>query len=368
MNKILASVSLVCLLFACSSKNENSLSITEQIIDIPISVEQLNYYYHWYINQEENIFVGYNHTMHTLDFFDLTQMVYKKTTQLAYEGPNGIQQGMSKFVYFQDTIVVDQGSNILLLSAAGEIIERIRLEDILTNEQASYLFQAGLHTSNYDELIYNPTDKTILKPVFGSLAKTQKGFYESPMLAKIFIEDKRMEVLEVGYPKIFRGNDFYGNLDYPRVFQKEDSLIYNFANSSNIYYFNLSTKEEGIFDAPSQFISNLSPTISVQEYAQSAFKHEWNSNSFYAIRYDPFQNLYYRIHKGKTDTESLFDYSNNYFMIMNSQFEVLSEFKLDPRYIPIFAVTKEGIYFPMKEDDEKGESVMSLALIKPARI
>lgn len=357
---------LLCLvaLFSCVSSDEETkeVKVSFEENDVPISVEQLNRYYSWYVNPEESLFIGYNHTRHSLDFFGLEEKELIKSVKLDYEGPNGLQNP-GRFVYYQDTFILNPRAYIGIVSADGEVMEKNFLDDYKASSQAEYLFVYGMHAVNHDELIYNPAEKTVILPVFNPKPRAEKEHYEGPILASLNLTETKMEILDVTYPEIFRGNDFYGRLDYPRAFQKGDSLIYNFANSSKIYYHNIRTKEEKIFDAQSQFVENIAPTLPRNAELKKESDHEWESNRFYALRYDPYKKLYYRVHKGKTENGGLFDYSNNYFMILDDQFKVLSEFKLDPLYEPKFAVTQQGVLFQMKDDLEKGENVWSYALM-----
>ena len=151
-------------------------------------------------------------------------------------------------------------------------------------------------------------------------------------------------------------------------------LVYNFEYESNIYAYNLNSKNIDIYGAKSEYSPGLINLVSAKNPDQWE-RHAIENPHYLHVLFDPYENLYYRFHWGGVPYKASNNQFNSfidkplYLMVLNDKFEILKEIELPKnRYgIHSWAVTRNGILMsnshPMNEDIDENHLTFDLVRI-----
>jgi hypothetical protein len=123
LGKCLLTIFTYFLLIGCDNSDKISSSYRVDIdsVKFKISPEFLDYYVNYDILDEQNLFVGYNHFDHSLQFIDLNSKETVQTIKLERDGPNRIKTISELFVlgdkiYLKSTpewVTIDHNGKVL---------------------------------------------------------------------------------------------------------------------------------------------------------------------------------------------------------------------------------------------------------------
>ncbi len=213
-------------------------------------------------------------------------------------------------------------------------------------------FVSNSHYINEDEnKIYFPIQRR------NGFLNHQKSFKEESIIAEVNLNDKKIRYLDIFFPTEMDKFRFLGNDDagveyitpYISVDARNKRLFYTFPANSTIFSYTLGHKNSlKSFKINSSYTAN---SISIDKTSFNELsgvnKLLCNNPGFGAITYDPYRNLYYRIHRGSDDECKSLPF---YITLINSEFEKIAEFKLNDKWHPrSYAVLPEGIYFKHKK-------------------
>ena len=107
---------LVSLLMACSPSQEQKQTISAGVLkydslSIPIDYPYLGFYYQFdFYREKGNLYwAGYNHLMHSIEVFDLTNRRTVQSYELEPEGPNAVQKNQISDFVMNDSLFVFRG-------------------------------------------------------------------------------------------------------------------------------------------------------------------------------------------------------------------------------------------------------------------
>jgi hypothetical protein len=173
-----------------------------------------------------------------------------------------------------------------------------------------------------------------------------KEYFSKPFIAEFNLTSPTVSLLPVKYSKYIM-NNFIGYLFRPYVSFYKDRIYYCFTGESNIYSYNLKTNKTNIYGGRSKYSKNLAKPIPRNWSSDKKNKHRLMNVQFFNVIYDPYRNIFYRLHFGNMDNNNnTFRDKSLYLMIFNKNFKLYREIKLDDyTYLPQFyGISKEGLF------------------------
>ncbi len=357
-NIVLAIIYTLLLFSSCQTdkgkiKSIQNLNIIVDSFQIKINPNCLPLYYTSYVATIDGneIFIGYNNQLHSFDLFNLDEGNFVKQILLEHRGPNGIPN-IGKFVACEDRIMVKANPYYAVLDFNGVVLNKIKPIDLFLEQNIrNYTLGRGISMSNTNTLCYDCTNELLVIPVYPTLLQNDPGYYESSFMALIDLEKLSLKIIDLPYPEIFRTGKFYGNLDRPNFILKNDSIIFNYRNSSKIYIYVLKSGKTIIFNILSSNSKNESDPISYESLSdiKKIIRHEGTSLQFHPVKYDPHQNLYYRVHNARAEKGKMLMSAKSYLTIINDDFDKISEYVLPGSFFPVSNISSKGILFQKKE-------------------
>lgn len=348
LEKYLLLIFIYFLFIGCDSNitSKQTYRVDIDTVKFKISPEFLDYYVNYDILDEQNLFVGYNHFDHSLQFIDLNSKETVQTIKLERDGPNRIKT-ISELFVLGDKIYLKSTPEWVTIDHNGKVLERVNYSNLAEDLNNEYIIGGGFTISYTIKRELSIDQKSVymrLYPV--NLEANTPEFYTAPLFCKVNIENKSVEIDPfLPYPELFRSGINYGILDKPSIIELEDRLVYSFPNHSTIYVYDFndssitankvnSTKIESVVD--------INQNGSLRDIIKSSFR----SNRYHPITYDKFRDLYYRVFRVKDETKDEHEY---FLQIIDNQFNVLKEINLpdDKVYQNRYEVTKEGLYFQL---------------------
>ena len=327
-----------------SVKENVVLFVQYDTIQIPITSEFLPYYtniagYH----DSVDILYAYNPHLHHIDVFDITHGRCIKNIRLDKEGSNGILN-VGKFNVCDNSIYTYTTPFYFDINFSGEINSKLdenKIEDFPYNDFS--LKRAGVIITNFNELFINCTYKTVPVPVYSNSSFAGIGY--------IALDSGTFEMFSIPLPS-FKGN--YGNLETPFINWMGDTIIYNFPFSSSIYVYYINEKTHKEIKVNSIYTKNNANELANSKISWAAeAEHQVVSLQFLSVKYDPFRDLYYRIHLAPIDNMKFMNNRELYLTVMDNKFNYLKEFKLPQGiFSPIYIITREGIVFQMRSEED----------------
>lgn len=333
--------------FLCCKKNTQQVVQTSTIsidtINIPIGETYLQNYTALKNKVINNLQYAYNIKLHTIDIFDLKKNKALHQIQLEKEGPNGIPN-LSAFDINSDTIIIQNQSNYILVDHSGHVLKRLSKETINNKiNDKNYLIESpnNITINNFETLNYNTSNNELIIPIGLTDPHNLKGKF---CIASICIDSENITLLPIPFPDLL-SDKYYGKLSKPQLINKDSLIIYNFANSSDIYLFNQKSEKIIKIDIKSDYTENISKDLDKDANAKKQLDYYFHSLFFHGIQYDKYRNQYYRLHRNKSDDPSAFNNRETYLTIINSLFNKVDEIKLPTNLYPIFDITPQGLLF-----------------------
>jgi hypothetical protein len=357
------SVFLLLLLFGCSqnaqnngtqNNAENSYQISMDTIWIPIDENCLGSYSFTAINGD--FFYGKNNFLNTIDVFDLRTKKTVRNIPIQKEGPHGIPM-IDDFVVNDSLLIIDGRTHFFQVDFQGSIVQKIPKKDFnVENKYEGYTIDQlrPVSISNFRNLVYLSQSNELIIPLYNKSIQDLRLKYAGFCAVAVHLNTKNVELLPIPYPELFKQKRNYGNLDEIQLTVKGDSIVYNFPNSSEIHLFNRKTKRISDYTIDSKYTPNRSDVLDFHADRSRIMDHYLKSTFFHRIVYDPYRNLFFRLHASKCESDRFLEDRNFYLVIMNDSFEKLDEIVLPSTVYPIYNVTKKGLLFsflkPLDED------------------
>ncbi|GCC50875.1 hypothetical protein SanaruYs_10940 [Chryseotalea sanaruensis] len=312
----------------------------------------------------KDVFVGYNHTTHALDFFDFTNKKFLKSIAFQKEGPNAIPTAGS-FAVNKDFITIIYGNAfIYFLNHEGTVLKKIKFDQLEGMEGLS-LSPLELTYGNYSKLSFSD-DNVLTLPVYKAVKRLNDDFYEQLYILDIHFDGLNIAntLITCSFPSLFKDN-FYGDLDLPYVDRSNGKLVYNFPISSTVYQIakNDDSSTHNVIELNKTDDTDIPPLSKSSYSTGERVNYFFNSPRYFYPIFDPYRELYYMVRKNKTESLQK-KHEESYLMIFNSEFEYLDSIKLSSKLTPIYDVTREGLVFLYNQANIKSESYLSFYTIK----
>ncbi|WP_192811699.1 DUF4221 family protein [Pontibacter sp. BAB1700] len=365
-------------MIACKSEEENSIAYTFTEKHISISGNYLSYYpldCAIYNEDGKEMFAGFNHLDHSIDFISLDGKGQNSSIALAKDGPDKVSN-MGPFAMVSDSIIINGNYFMYVVDKQGH-----RLQHYNALSRHSQVSFSGLDLDKYrinlpdgivtqygkgNDLILAKGGNSLIVPMYRGGKRTQAEFYDDNAFALVNLPRRNIEPIPVKFPEEYR-TEFYGELDKPGYTLVGHKLVYNYPISSAIYTYDLETGEQQNYHADSRFVPNQTSPTTLADYEdiRRQTKHTFHSSQFFRITYDPYRKHYYRMQKGQTEGEGLQNVRNNrYFTVMDENFKILAEIPIeDSNYDSNYLIGREGVYFRLI-DNGVGQNQLSFAILK----
>ncbi|MGB3616595.1 MAG: DUF4221 family protein [Catalinimonas sp.] len=337
-----------------------------EVVDIPITTHELNWYTASHVQVDTGLFWGYNHTRHACDIFDIDLKRHVKSIKLDHDGPQKIAP-VGELVAYEEGVILQTMAHLIFLSKGDSISRKLSYVKILGTDTSKYSPRHQRVTIGSSERVsYYTKETSVIIPLFPTDIEpsASEKYYKSLRLARVNVQSGATTFYNVPYPEELTAGEYFGSLDYPQLSTKGDSLIYNFPYTSEIFCYNTSTAVLTTYTVASRNIPENYPVdISTFKDPMKRLEHRHASAQYAYVLYDPHRNLFYRSHKGETEFGKFSDFSSRYLTIMDENFNPLVEAKLPEIISPMFAIAPQGLIFQYKAGALDNEEFLRLAVL-----
>ena len=349
---------MVISMMSCSSPEGQKRTVSAGVLEydslsIPIDYPYLGFYYQTaYYQEGKNLYwAGYNHMLHSIEVFDLTNRCTVQSFELEPEGPNGILKNqMSKFS-MNDSLFVFEcfRLGIKVLSRKDGTLRKTIVP--LSEEEDFQLNYRGGMDANYSGgfgMRWN--GECLVMPIF---AKNGQKMDDAFALS-VNLRTSEIENLPLAYPDVIKDElGKYGSLTCPFLTVGEDRIVYNFAYSSRVYVYGKETGEVEAFDMRSNATPNQSEPKDAnikQRNFKKNFEYERKTLRFGEVYYDKTSDTYVRMHHA--ERAEMFGEQNNYLIVRRCKTGETLEYELPKDFSTRYFVTNGHAYFLLKNKDD----------------
>ncbi|TCO07331.1 uncharacterized protein DUF4221 [Natronoflexus pectinivorans] len=292
---------------------------------------------------------GSNNQIH---FFCLESLSLQKSTYYQQYGPEGIATYTGFHVINMDSVVLTSQTSVILADTYGKILQK--LDFIEWNSQ---------HT-NQPYLIFAPSRGSRNSAVrindnifFLSFQFDLKSddFKNTPIGLYYNIKDNSMNEAEMKYPE-FPSN--YTSLSHnPTMAIKDNCLIYSFSVLDEIYLFD---KTKGVTNKQNFSSFNRVSVNNISD--RNSLYHQIKRPRYLSIKYDPWNDVFYRIFYPGFEVSANND-DSYYFsliatppvfsvIIIDSEFNIIGETTMPFQHYDPYSnfITKDGLFFGLHEN------------------
>ena len=297
-----------------------------------------------------------------INIYDYTKRKLIKVIKYKLEGPNGVGSDIPTFFIENfDTIYIYSywEKTIYLTNADGEINDKFKIPDnehypIIEPGTMCPLIKVGklLYLSG---LLIGPFHSTIV---------------DKPLL-EIDFEKRKIRAVGVS-PYITKRWNYYRKNGAKYDFVSDNnSFIIGYDMSDSLYLVHGETSHKYL--SKSKFLKEILPLSKNKDYIAS--KDEKNaflaSDSYWGVKYDPFQKLYYRFAIKGRSMKEIYEYklAEMTVIVLDNNMKKLGELELPYNsYIDMSFVTERGLHIANKKlYNEVSEDVLTFDVYKVNR-
>jgi len=351
-------VVLTGLLMACSSHQEQKQTVSAGVLEydsisIPIDYPYLGFYYQTaYYQEGKNLYwAGYNHMLHSIEVFDLTNRCTVQSYELEPEGPNAVLKNQIGNYVMNDSLFVFRGfrNDVKVLSRKDGTLRKTIIA-LSPEEDFQLNYRGGLDAEYSSSFGMRWNGDCLVMPIFAK--KGQK--MDDALALSVNLRTSEIENLPLAYPDVIKDElGKYGSLTCPFLTVGEDRIVYNFAYSSRVYIYGKETGEVEAFDMKSNATPNQSEPKDAnikQRNFKENFEYERKTLRFGEVYYDKISDTYVRMHHA--ERAEMFGEQTNYLMIRRCKTEETLEYELPKDFSTRYFVTNGHAYFLLKNKDD----------------
>ena len=360
---------MASLLMACSSGSNQKETFSAGVLKydsltIPIDYPCLGFYYQTAHYKDGNTlyWAGYNHLLHSIEVFDLTNRKTVASYELEPEGPNAITKNQFSCFLVNDSMFVFRGyrNELKLLSYKdGKLLKTIFT--LSPEEEYQLQYRGGLDAEYSRGFRMRWDGENIVTPLF---AKNGQKMHD-PLFLSVNLRTSETERLPMAYPENMQDElGKYGSLTSPYFTMSEDRMVYNFSYSSQVYVAMKGADEVQTFAMNSRATSNQSvpkdANIGQRNFKES-FEYERMVLRFGEVNYDKQSDTYIRLHYD--NRPSMFEDRDIYLMVYKNRTGEMLEYELPKEVTSRHFVVDGYAYFQLKNSED---SHLYFAVVKLA--
>lgn len=359
MKKRIPMIALVAsLLMACSSGSNQQETLSAGVLpydslSIPIDYPCLGFYYQMthYIEGNTLYWAGYNHLLHSIEVFDLTNCQTVASYELESDGPDAIIKNQFDNFLMNDSLFVFRGyrDELKLLSRKDGKLSKTIFP--LSAEETYQLHFRGMLNGEYSGGFGMRWDgECVVMPLFAKNGQKM----DDPLLLSVNIKTSGSEKLSLAYPESMKDDlGKYGSLTCPSFTLGPDRVVYNFAHASQVYVAMREPGEVRTFAMNSNATPNRSDSKDTnikQRDFRGNFEYEENALRFGVVNYDKSSDAYIRIHYAKR--EEVMGRREAYLMVYKCRTGEMLEYELPEEISARYFVADGHAYFLLKNNDD----------------
>ncbi len=358
---------IICFIYACSndsrSKTSSHIGFTKNNVKIPFGENLLNQTYAGssvFRTDTSELLYTYDYQKDRLQVFNLSKMEFSRVIDWEKSGSKAIKGGRFNFLG-DDTIIFAKPHEVYLMNHRGDKIHQYRYSTELSSIKVKNIDYSKYTLIPRGQTLYNPSSKLSYFYLFRKISPTKSEFYNQPVFAAVdWKKGEVKEYLSFTYPKRLKLEDEVYDIGAltPYLLMHNDTLIYNFPCSSDIYFYDLKTKKGSFIEADSKFTPKYSQTIPLNEY-ENQENHKKFIDFYLDYRelyYDSYRQLFYRVHHIVEKNSSKDKLPMKvYLTVFNRNFDILTEIEIEESVYPMPYIFKQGVLFklndPIDEDN-----------------
>lgn len=219
------------------------LNIEIDTVNIKIGNNQLPFYSKSTIEEESNKYFGYNHTLHSIDVFDLKNKAYLKNIKLFKDGPDKVES-IDAFKVKNNEIHAISRNYIVVINLNNGKVKNRTLINSLDNK---FYTENQTYITNGSEFKFVEKEGYYVKTINykHSISKESKKHYNNGKILSYFsFKDNKMNnSIDISYPKEYQENH-YGFNNKTSFFHSDDDqfIYYNFSALPSVFKYNKKTK------------------------------------------------------------------------------------------------------------------------------
>ncbi len=349
---------IVTLLYSCNNKpnytcNRNynvSLKVTDTAI-ISLDTISLNSYSIYDYCDNDSLLYNYNNKTHSIDILSLSKDTVVNHIYLQQEGPNGIKAVSGMKVINKDSIFItsENYNTIYLINNNAQIINKFEFNYLEENTtdfivRSDNIFNAKIYIKNAKMYTY--------------IYSLQENIKNEKIAIEYNMKNNKIEKFYADFPERYK-KYYFSSLETPSFIVNNNKTIIAYPNNSYLdVYDNNTGKLLYRKCVKSKYISELEALKKSSDMQSEAdFLNE--AAYYFALLYDKYNDVYYRICKHKMDLYDNEGMLNNRFsgsssvIIFDNKLNIIGEQKL-PRGLlyPYAFVSNKGlnIYAPTNNE------------------
>ena len=344
---------LLIIVFSCSKRSEeegfllktiqssNSVALATNTVEIPIDSISLTYYskVSSFKYNDEEFLAGYNERIHSIDLFNLSKKQLYQHVRLEKEGPNAVGRVYNIEVHSIDSIFIfDSSKTFKLIDRNAKVKYQTPSELYFHDvETAPY---GSLQNINEAQFYYHQQRQSIIchyKPHLVDASEPSSHLSKSIMI-EISVKDGSANTLPIFYSDYAeKHNDAFVSDLIPNISFSEDMIIYNFPFGSNVYVYDLNTKQHMSFGGASQNSINLVAPYELKKYPIE--RYIITESRFLTTHYDYVRDVFIRLHWGNQPLKQMDGKYNTlitkpgFITVFNKKGELLTEIALNRKEV-----------------------------------
>ncbi|MBP6049952.1 MAG: hypothetical protein KA526_10735 [Chitinophagales bacterium] len=199
---------------------------------------------------------------------------------------------------------------------------------------------------------YNATNNSIVMQHGCCWCTTDSTeYFNTSPIAYFNLVNKNITTPEIGYSKLYFDN-YYGFKSKLLMSHNNNYTLISYIIDPNIYVINNHTKVQKIVGGRSKYQYNPAKPINLKDKNNSERKLIDIKYDFWyhKVQYDAYRNLYLRFFeletpkKNQNGTYNSMSDKERILMVFNDKFELLNEIKFPSKVMPVYYITREGLY------------------------
>lgn len=313
--------------------------------------------------EDSSYLAGFNRRTNSIDVFNLSSRMFSKHVNMDQKGPNGVGDVSGFYIHNWDSIFVFSYFKLAIVDSSGLVSSSYDLFDLGIQDfegDASIGVDLGI------DLYYSRQRNSIfVKYVPRNIEFYSKEFYAEPFIGELLLDSMTLKTIPFEHSKYIKEN-YVAAMDMPTISFNGSEIFCCFTGESNIYSLDLENGKSKAFGGRSAYTKNIATPLARDASKEQKDQHRLESASFFNLRYDPYRDLYYRLHFGdikyrmSDDINERYGDKGLYLMIFNSDVELIKEIELEKyTYLPEFyGISEEGLFLNANHDmnlDYEGE-------------
>ncbi len=370
---ILSSVFVLLILVGCEKDPSDKIMLVSknevlELVDtmsFDIDSELMGKYELWTIS-DDDYFVAYNHWLHKIDVFSLSNQKFSYSVKLDKQGPNGVVS-LGNIVKIRNEFFAGSGSYYYIISSDGLVLDKKMFADLSISKEGYSFSQKGPRMVGFD--YFSLDQDSFFQPIYKYKEDGAIDF-SSYFMCSIDLTTWKSTYVQVNYPASFlesySKSIILGNVN---MIRSGPSLVFNFPGSNEI--FEIDTLTMHLKTHLPEILNEKEMKIAVDEYGTdiiSQTKAQMFSPRYFPVKFNKENKSYYRLHKNKAEGQGehgITMFSASFFLIkMDSIFNTLVQYELDRYFNPEFQVHDGYLYFTPANIDESALYTLKIFKLK----